>query len=1113
MSGQEENGGDSIVRPSDEGICNVSDADDEGEVDRGARKTKKMNDPQKPSKEEVEEHCKTHLPFRSWCRHCVRGRGKEMAHYRQEGESTMNEVHLDFFFMGLENEPGKTVPILAAKERRSKMVMASVVPKKTTGTFIAKRVLAFMKEVGVEYGDLVVKTDQEEALKTIVADVGRLRAAGGGGRYVVEHSPVGASQSNGIIERGIQSIEGQMRVILDAVEHRWNVKIPIDHPVICFIAEYAGFLLNRFEVSHDGKTSYERSKGKVAKTLGIEFGEAILWKRKPVGGALGKMSVMWEDGVYLGVKGTSGEVMVANEKGIWKTRSVQRKPLDERWDKKSIDMIKFVPWRVNEEDPKVDGELPAAIKLDEQEEKREMEKMESRVPRRACITREDVQKYGYSAKCPGCLAILRGTARQGHSEGCRRRLEEEMKEEAKVEEAKRKRTRYMKDAIEMEERNRKRKSESGSGASGSGQTEEDRRKAKREQEEHEQRENRKRKSEDQGDEESDRPEPRRETGEKRKREADDDQDEGRVGQVVRVYELEVNQEPDGETFDPDCFDDRTGEVLDPELVKAAEEEELRFMEQIGVGEECGEEECWEMTGKPPVTTKFVRVNKGSKEQPDVRARLCGRDFKVKGGRDDLFAAMPPLEAKKMLFRQAVRSKREWRDRRWQSWKLLLIDVKKAHLNGVVPEDVRAYVKLPNGKCWRLRRWLYGMRPAASAWEEDFTGRMKEAGYVAGKAAPTVFFNKATGGRCVVHGDDFTFLALEGEVKRMISLMSQWYDIKVRGVLGGQEGDTEEVTILNRRLSWRNGRIEYEADEKHVKTILEELGLEEGSNGLEVPVERRSSPEGDGEEEDEEMAPHEAKRFRALAARANYLGLDRYDIQYAAKEVSRDMARPRKSSWEKMKRLGRYLLQYPRLVWRFEQTEDTGPEYLDIFSDSDWAGDKVERKSTSGGVAMVAGGVVKTWSSTQATLALSVGEAEYYALIKAAAEGLGIQALAVDMGYEMKVRIWVDSTTAKAIVNRLGLGKVRHLEVKFLWAQQALKRKRFEINKVRGEDNVADIGTKPKSASDMMELLRGMGAELIRRNGAMRFWERCVKAKGTPWEEFDDGEDSCWDGIG
>ena len=68
--------------------------------------------------------------------------------------------------------------------------------------------------------------------------------------------------------------------------------------------------------------------------------------------------------------------------------------------------------------------------------------------------------------------------------------------------------------------------------------------------------------------------------------------------------------------------------------------------------------------------------------------------------------------------------------------------------------------------------------------------------------------------------------------------------------------------------------------------------------------------------------------------------------------------------------------------------------------------------------MVAGGVVKTWSSTQGTLSLSVGEAEYYALIKAAAEGLGNQALAKDMGYDLKVRIWVDSTTAKAIAARL-----------------------------------------------------------------------------------------------
>ena len=56
---------------------------------------------------------------------------------------------------------------------------------------------------------------------------------------------------------------------------------------------------------------------------------------------------------------------------------------------------------------------------------------------------------------------------------------------------------------------------------------------------------------------------------------------------------------------------------------------------------------------------------------------------------------------------------------------------------------------------------------------------------------------------------------------------------MRGVLGGEQGDDEVVTILNRQLAWRDGKIEYEADEKHAKTIIEELGLDESSKGLEA----------------------------------------------------------------------------------------------------------------------------------------------------------------------------------------------------------------------------------------------------------------------------------------
>ena len=98
--------------------------------------------------------------------------------------------------------------------------------------------------------------------------------------------------------------------------------------------------------------------------------------------------------------------------------------------------MKFVPWRVSVDDPDMDGELPKVIRLDEQGERCEAEKMVEAVPRRAYITKEDVEKHGYSAECPGCPTILRGTSRQGHSEGCRKRIEEKMKDEPKVEDSK-----------------------------------------------------------------------------------------------------------------------------------------------------------------------------------------------------------------------------------------------------------------------------------------------------------------------------------------------------------------------------------------------------------------------------------------------------------------------------------------------------------------------------------------------------------------------------------------------------------------------------------------------------------------------------------------------------
>ena len=153
----------------------------------------------------------------------------------------------------------------------------------------------------------------------------------------------------------------------------------------------------------------------------------------------------------------------------------------------------------------------------------------------------------------------------------------------------------------------------------------------------------------------------------------------------------------------------------------------------------------------------------------------------------------------------------------------------------------------------------------------------------------------------------------------------------------------------------------------------------------------------------ELESHVATEFRGLAARANYLSLDRPDIQFATEEICREMAKPTEKGMSKMKRLARYLLQFPRVVLEYHPSaEECG--IIDVYSDSDWAGCVRTRKSTSGGVMMMGDGVVKTWSSTQTTIAQSSGEAEYYALVRAAAEGLGMQSVMRDLGWEMKLRL-------------------------------------------------------------------------------------------------------------
>ena len=131
------------------------------EMENGRRHIKRMIDPKLPSEEEVKEHMITHLPYRNWCPHCIKGRGKEMDHTRKDSQEKegISEYHMDYCFPG--DEQGNKVTVLVVIEKHTKMKMAMIVPSKgSTGSFAARKVLDLVQECGDKDATAIVKTDQ-----------------------------------------------------------------------------------------------------------------------------------------------------------------------------------------------------------------------------------------------------------------------------------------------------------------------------------------------------------------------------------------------------------------------------------------------------------------------------------------------------------------------------------------------------------------------------------------------------------------------------------------------------------------------------------------------------------------------------------------------------------------------------------------------------------------------------------------------------------------------------------------------------------------------------------------------------------------------------------------
>ena len=144
--------------------------------------------------------------------------------------------------------------------------------------------------------------------------------------------------------------------------------------------------------------------------------------------------------------------------------------------------------------------------------------------------------------------------------------------------------------------------------------------------------------------------------------------------------------------------------------------------------------------------------------------------------------------------------------------------------------------------------------------------------------------------------------------------------------------------------------------------------------------------------------------------------------------------------------------------------DTYFDKITVFVDSDFTGDPVSRKSTTGLVAQIGNHTEKS-GSLQSLTALSVGEAEFHAVVKGGQVGLSLRSMYQDLGIPMNNEIQSGSSTAISLTDRLGAGqRTKHIDTRYFWIQGRVQDGDLSIKKVLTAKNCAGVGTKPVSAS-------------------------------------------------
>jgi len=477
-------------------------------------------------------------------------------------------------------------------------------------------------------------------------------------------------------------------------------------------------------------------------------------------------------------------------------------------------------------------------------------------------------------------------------------------------------------------------------------------------------------------------------------------------------------------------------------------------------------QTWVATDLPPnqkaIGLKWVFKVKKDPDGNVVKhkARLVAKGYAQRQGVDfeEVFAPVARIETVRVLLALAAQS----------GWEVHHMHVKSAFLNGDLTETV--FVQQPpgfnignEGKVLKLKKALYGLKQAPRAWNAKLDKELISLGFVKSKLEHAVYRrqNKNSFLLVGVYVDDLVISGPSVSDIRQFKLeMKTKFNMSDLGLLSYYLG-----------IEVKQGRDGISLSQNaYAMKILESPGML-NCNPCATPMEARLKLSR--RLEDEVIEP---TAYRSVIGSLRYLVNTRPDIAFVVGVVSRFMETPSKDHWAAVKHILRYLKGTINFGCKYGRGTDLKP-FLIRFSDSDFAGDSEDRKSTTGVVYFFGKNLVTWASQKQKIVALSSCEAEYVAGAAAACQGIWLSRLVGDlMGTkETPVKLLMDNMSAIALSkNPVHHDRSKHIDTKYHFLRECIEEGKVEVEHVGTENQLADIFTKSLGRIRFMELRKALG---------------------------------------